>query len=72
MRVNFSKRKHGNELLEILLTSSGYTTANFLQQHLHISRRSLFYLINKVNDELDQHAEFPITNVKKTRILPSN
>lgn len=65
MRVNFSKRKHGNELLEILLTSSGYTTANFLQQHLHISRRSLFYLINKVNDELDQHAEFPITNVKK-------
>ncbi len=65
MLLNFSRRKHGNELLEILLVASGYTTADFLQQHLHISRRSLFYLINKVNDELDQHAEFPITNVKK-------
>lgn len=63
--LNFSKRKHGNELLAVLLTANGYLTADFLQQHLHISRRSLFYLINKVNDELDQRSEFPITNVKK-------
>ncbi|WP_047998562.1 BglG family transcription antiterminator [Lactiplantibacillus herbarum] len=65
MILNFSQHKHGNDLLLLLLAANDYITADSLQQRLHISRRSLFYLINKVNEELDQKAEFPITNVKK-------
>jgi len=65
MILSFSKHKHGNDLLLLLLAANDYITADSLQQRLHISRRSLFYLINKVNEELDQKAEFPITNVKK-------
>lgn len=65
MMLNFSKKKHGNELLSILLSADSYVSADLLQQQLHISRRSLFYLISKVNTELDNQAKFPITNVKK-------
>lgn len=64
MSLNFSQHKHGNELLSILLNAKKSVSTDALLQQLHVSRRSLFYLINKVNDELDERAEFPITNVK--------
>lgn len=64
MNINFSHHKHGNELLELLASGDKYMSADTLLQQLQISRRSLFYLIEKVNEELDNHAEFPIANVK--------
>ncbi|MBU9788447.1 PTS sugar transporter subunit IIA [Lentilactobacillus sp. G22-6] len=62
--IKFSKYKHGNELLNILEESDSFIPATDLMDKLHLSRRSVFYLINKVNKELDGHELFGITNIQ--------
>ncbi|WP_054746921.1 hypothetical protein [Lentilactobacillus rapi] len=62
--IKFSKYKHGNELLNILEESDSFIPATDLMDKLHLSRRSVFYLINKVNKELDSHELFGITNIQ--------
>ena len=63
MKINFSKHKHGNDLLQKLEDNS-YLSAENLRLSLGISRRSLFYLIKKVNVELKDKNQDLIENTK--------
>lgn len=62
--IKFSKYKHGNELLNTLEQSDSFIPVSDLITTLGLSRRSVFYLIKKVNKELDDHELFGITNVQ--------
>lgn len=62
--IKFSKYKHGNELLNILSQSDTFTPVSDLMDSLSLSRRSVFYLIKKINEELDDHELYGITNVQ--------
>ncbi|WP_054656274.1 hypothetical protein [Secundilactobacillus silagei] len=63
--IRFSKLKHGDDLLNLLATSDKFVPVNNLMEGLDLSRRSVFYLIKKLNQELDENGHFNITNVKE-------
>lgn len=51
--ISFSKSRHGNDLLTALCESEDkFSDSQSLANRLSISRRSLFYVIKKVNHEL--------------------
>lgn len=61
--IEFTRTKHGNELLDLLLRSEQYQSITDLQTKLHLSRRGVYYLLRQVNQELaNQHLD-EISNV---------
>lgn len=66
MVIKFSKHKHGNQLLEILLNEKDFVSIQYLIQKLKISRRSVFYLTKNVNNELAEKNYLEINNIKDT------
>lgn len=50
--TDFTKTKHGQQLVNELLKSNSAVPLNTIIEHLKISRRSVFYTITKVNEEL--------------------
>ncbi|WP_203650233.1 BglG family transcription antiterminator [Secundilactobacillus yichangensis] len=62
--IHFSKLKHGDLLLNTLAGPNKFVPISSLMESLNLSRRSIFYLIKKVNIELDDSNYFEITNVK--------
>ncbi|MDK6810424.1 HTH domain-containing protein [Ligilactobacillus agilis] len=61
--IQFSNQKHGNALLNYLAKAQNPTTLDTLAQELGISRRSLYYVIHKVNDELNESGLDGISNI---------
>ena len=51
--INFTSIKHGNDLLNYLLTRQDYTTLEELKTQLGLSRRGTFYVLKRVNEELN-------------------
>ncbi|WP_270330014.1 BglG family transcription antiterminator [Lapidilactobacillus dextrinicus] len=66
MVINFSTHKHGDHLLQLLISSKEFISIDYLMARLHLSRRSIFYLINAVNDELSERGVDGIDNIKNT------
>lgn len=65
--INFSKSRHGNDLLTNLCESTAkFTDSQSLADKLEISRRSLFYTIKKVNSELSAADLDPISYIRPT------
>lgn len=65
--INFSKSRHGNDLLTNLCESTAkFTDSQSLANKLEISRRSLFYTIKKVNSELSAADLDPISYIRPT------
>jgi transcriptional antiterminator/mannitol/fructose-specific phosphotransferase system IIA component (Ntr-type) len=62
--LSFCPYKHGNELLEILGQASQAIPIDDLMDTLHLSRRSILYLIKKVDVSLSKNALLPIQNSK--------
>lgn len=56
--------KHGDELLHELLQADGPVSLSVLQDHLHLSRRSIYYTIKQVNQLLVQHELDEIDNIR--------
>ncbi|MBP2032611.1 transcriptional antiterminator/mannitol/fructose-specific phosphotransferase system IIA component (Ntr-type) [Clostridium algifaecis] len=52
--IHFSHTKHGDELLNLLISADRYLSLQELQDRLKLSRRSVFYILKKVNAELEQ------------------
>lgn len=52
--IHFSKIKHGDELLNLFVSTNRYLSIEELQNRLKLSRRSIFYVIKKVNIELEK------------------
>lgn len=61
--IRFSDVKHGDDLLNALASSGGFSTLTNLEMQLNLSRRSVYYVIKHVNAELRDHDLFEITNV---------
>ncbi|MCH4199652.1 helix-turn-helix domain-containing protein, partial [Clostridium tyrobutyricum] len=49
--IRFSHTRHGDELLNLLISADRYLSLQELQEHLKLSRRSVFYVLKKVNEE---------------------
>ncbi len=62
--MDFTKTKHGQQLVNELLKSNSAITLNTIIEHLQISRRSVFYTITKVNEELSNHQLDEIENLR--------
>lgn len=62
--MKFTKTKHGNELIKELLQSTAAVPLETLEEHLKLSRRSIFYTIKQTNMELLQQKLDPIENVR--------
>ncbi|MGA3421334.1 BglG family transcription antiterminator [Lactiplantibacillus plantarum] len=56
--------KHGEDILELLLQPSSYVDFNRIHEVLHISRRTFFYALKKINHYLDDNDLDTIQNVK--------
>ena len=56
--------KHGEELLHELLQADGPVSLSALQDHLHLSRRSIYYTIKQVNSLLADHELDEIDNIR--------
>lgn len=61
--IEFTKTKHGNELLDLLIRSEQYQSITDLQTKLHLSRRGVYYLLRQINQELIAHQIDEISNV---------
>lgn len=61
--IHFSHTKHGDELLNLLINASRYLSLQELQDRLKLSRRNVFYILKKVNDELEQNNLDPIQRI---------
>ena len=65
--IKFSKYKHGNDLLTTLCKSAAkFSDSQSLADYLNISRRSVFYVIKKVNIELSDAQLDPIVYIKNS------
>lgn len=62
--MRFFKTKHGNALINELLQSTSAVPLETLEEHLKLSRRSIFYTIKQTNIELLQQRLDPIENVR--------
>lgn len=62
--IEFSHVKHGNEMLLELVNSPSVVSLKALENKLHLSRRSIFYVINHVNKELDTEGLYEIENIR--------
>ncbi|WP_251545313.1 PRD domain-containing protein [Limosilactobacillus caecicola] len=68
--IDFTNIKHGNELLTILCNKvEKFTDSQSLADKLLISRRSLFYVIKKVNSVLDKNGLEPVAYVRNIGYL---
>lgn len=56
--------KHGHALLHELIRTDGAVSLSALQQHLNLSRRSIYYTIKQVNKTLDEHDLDEIENIR--------
>ncbi|WP_137598013.1 BglG family transcription antiterminator [Paucilactobacillus kaifaensis] len=61
--ISFTKIKHGNELLDLLNQSNNYLTVDTLENSLHLSRRGIFYLLHRINEELEEVNLDPVLNL---------
>jgi len=64
--IHFSYTKHGDKLLNLLINADRYLSLQELQDRLKLSRRSVFYVLKKVNDELEQNNLDPIQRIGTT------
>ncbi|MCQ5204281.1 HTH domain-containing protein, partial [Mordavella massiliensis] len=62
--IEFSHVRHGNEMLLELLNSPSVVSLKTLENKLHLSRRSIFYVIKHVNKELDAEGLYEIENIR--------
>lgn len=62
--MNFSQTRHGEQLINELLKSDSTVPLTTMIEHLHISRRSIFYTINRVNRELAASSLDEIENIR--------
>ena len=62
--IDFSHVRHGNEMLGELLKSPSVVPLDVLENELHLSRRSIFYVIKQVNKELIIHNLYEIENIR--------
>lgn len=62
--IEFNHVKHGNEMLLELVNSPSVVSLKALENKLHLSRRSIFYVINHVNKELDTEGLYEIENIR--------
>ncbi len=61
--IHFSHTRHGDELLNLLISADRYLSLQEVQNRLKLSRRSVFYVLKKVNDELEQANLDPIQRI---------
>lgn len=61
--LTYSNVKHGDELLDLFITSTGFLTLPDIAAKLNLSRRSIFYIIKRLNAELRADNLFEITNI---------
>lgn len=62
--IDFSHVRHGNEMLGELLKSPSVVPLDVLENELHLSRRSILYVIKQVNKELIIHNLYEIENIR--------
>ena len=62
--ILFSQYKHGNELLDALYQAETPVALGVLMDKLHLSRRSIMYIMENVNRELMARQFLPIGNIK--------
>lgn len=62
--MHFSHTKHGDKLLNELIKSSSTVPLATLEERLSLSRRSIFYTIKKLNDELTNSRLDNIENIR--------
>jgi transcriptional antiterminator/mannitol/fructose-specific phosphotransferase system IIA component (Ntr-type) len=62
--ILFSQYKHGNELLDTLYQAESPISLAVLMDKLHLSRRSIMYIMENVNRELVSRRLLPIGNIK--------
>lgn len=62
--MNFASIRHGDQLVNELLKSGAAVPLTTLIEHLGVSRRSIFYTINRVNDQLTAHHLDEIENIR--------
>lgn len=62
--MKFTKTKHGTALINEFLQSASAIPLETLEDHLKLSRRSIFYTIKQTNIELLKHQLEPIENVR--------
>lgn len=62
--MKFTSTRHGNEIINELIKSKSITSLETLKDHLNLSRRSIFYAIKKLNNELDEKGLDPIENIR--------
>lgn len=67
--MNFSKTKHGDDLLHELSLQNTPLSINILEKRLNISRRSIFYTIKQVNKELNEMNIDEIQNIRDNGYL---
>lgn len=61
--INFSNTKKGNDLLNAFYEHNGFLPLATIEAALNIKRRSVFYLIKKVNEELSLANQYEIENI---------
>lgn len=61
--INFSNVKNGNRLLDQLINQDSYLQLADIEKQLHLSRRSVFYLLKRLNKELVHQNLDPIANI---------
>lgn len=61
--IHFSHTKHGDELLNLLINAGRYLSLQELQDRLKLSRRTVFYILKRVNYELEQDNLDPIQRI---------
>ncbi len=62
--IIFSQYKHGNELLDTLYKSDTAISIENLMDKLHLSRRSIMYVLKNINTELFAKQILPVENIK--------
>lgn len=62
--IIFSQYKHGNELLYTLYQADTAIPIENLMDKLHLSRRSVMYILEHVNQELSEKQILPVENIK--------
>lgn len=62
--MKFTQTKHGKELIDELISSSSPVPLATLQEHLKLSRRSIFYTIKQTNLELVKQQLDEIENLR--------
>lgn len=62
--LKFTSTKHGNEIIHELIQSTSIISLETLEEHLGLSRRSIFYAIKRLNTELCTKGLDPIENIR--------